>query len=588
MKPTVDSQTIQEVQQVELARLQHRVQVALARRPGDLLLTGGRVVNVFTDSVEEVDVVIADGWIAAVGPPGLWQANQRIDLAGRFVLPGLIDAHMHLESTLLLPGELARLVVPHGTAAIVADPHEIANVMGAAGIELLIAASQSLPLDFFFTAPSCVPATASEEAGAQLDAAAVDRLLQEERVVALGEVMDFPAVLAGGEETLRKIQAARRRGAAVDGHAPSLSGRELVAYVAADIRADHESTEAEEAAAKAALGMLVQVREGSSERNLEALLPPLVAGRLGQWCLASDDLLPVDVLERGHLESLLRRIVAAGVDPAVAVRHATLVPAVHYRLGDRGAVAPGYRANLAVVDDLRSFRASLVIHQGRTVARDGQYLMDTTVADLPLENSVHLGALTENDLTFRPPGGSCAAIELVPDQIITRMQAVVPQTSDGLWRFAADQDVSVIASIERHRSSGHIGLGLVSGFGFRRHGALGSSVAHDSHNLIVAGTSPRDMLACVRYLQEAGGGFVVVADGQVQAALPLPVAGLMSRDTGQSVSRQLEEVRAAAAALGCQLASPLAALSFLALPVIPELRITTRGMLHVPTQQLVS
>lgn len=570
----------------DLELLQRRIRVARGQEAGDLVLRSGQIVNVFTGQIQAGNIVIADGWIAGVGPYP-WQAAETLELDGRPVIPGLIDAHMHLESTLLWPPELARALVPHGTAAIIADPHEIANVLGVPGVEMLLAASQGLPLDVFFMAPSCVPATSWEDAGAALDAEAIARLLQLPRVLGLAEVMNFPGVLDGSEPVLAKVVAALRRGAPVDGHAPGLSGQALVSYVAAGIRADHESTAVDEALEKAALGMMVQVRQGSSEHNLETFLPLLVADRLGDWSLATDDILPTDILARGHINALLRRVVEAGVPPCRAVRHATLVPARHYGLRDRGAVAPGYRANLVVLDDLRGFQPRLVVHAGRIAARDGRCVWEGETPAAPSANTVRIAPLGESDLELPTCGKACPVVRLVPGQIVTQGTTADVPTCGGRWCFAPDRDLALAACIERHRASGKIGRGLVQGFAFQRHGALGSSVAHDSHNLIVVGTNPQDMLACVQALARSGGGFVVAAGGQLLAELPLPVAGLMSTQDVHAVRDRLQQLHAAAHSLGCALPSPFATLSFLPLPVIPELRITPRGLFDVCRQQFV-
>ncbi|MHC4126604.1 MAG: adenine deaminase [Planctomycetota bacterium] len=568
-------------------RLQRRIRVARGQAPGDLLLAGGEVVNVFTGAVERADVVIADGWIAGVGPYP-WQAHERLEIEGRVVMPSLIDAHMHVESTMLTPGELARLIVPRGTGALVADPHEIANVMGVRGVELLIEASSGLPLDIHYMAPSCVPALPWENAGAVLDADEIARLLANPAVLGLAEMMNFPGVLGADALVLAKIQAAAARGAVVDGHAPGVTGRDLVAYAAAGIRSDHEATEADEAAAKAAVGMLIQVREGSSARNLDTFLPLMAEDRLGEWCFCTDDVHPDDLLARGHLDGLLRRAVAAGVKPATAVRHATLVPARHYGLRDRGAVAPGRRADLLVVDDLAAFGAGIVIKDGRIVARDGAYLPAPAAPRIGRENTVHLAPLDEAAFALRVGGGDVPVIGIVPDQIVTRHERRAAGSDDGRWRFDPRIDVVLIASLERHRATGNVGVGLVEGFGFHRHGAIGSSVAHDAHNLIIAGTNPADMLACARTLAETGGGFVVAAGGTVRAVLELPLAGLISDRGAEDVCRQLEAVRGAARELGCGLACPFGTLSFLALSVIPELRITDQGVFDVVNQEFIA
>ncbi|MDX1947785.1 MAG: adenine deaminase [Pirellulaceae bacterium] len=567
-------------------QLARRIRVALGQEPGDLLIAGGQVVNVFTGQVERANVVVADDWIAGVGDYA-WTARETVDAAGQFVLPGLIDAHMHLESTLLAPAELARVVVPHGTTTIIADPHEVGNVLGIPGIEALLAAAAGLPLDVFFLAPSCVPCTAWEHSGAKLAASDIVRLLANPRVLGLAEVMDFPAVLAGDAAVLAKVAATQSAGAAVDGHAPEMTGQGLVAYAAAGIRSDHESTTAAEAKAKAALGMLVQVREGTGARNLNALLPAIVAGELGDWCLATDDIYPHDLTADGHIDGLLARVVAAGVAAPLAVRHATLVPARHYGLRDRGAVAPSYRADLAIVADLASFRPRTVIQAGRVVARDGGLIAPLIAPPLAAANTIHVPELPADRLELRLTSEIAPVITVRAGQITTERRMLRVASDQGRWKFAAASDVLLAAAIERHRGTGSVGLGLVQGFGLTR-GGIGSSVAHDSHNLILAGTEPRELLAAANALRQSGGGLVVVADGQVLAQLPLPLAGLISTADARTVCRQLAEIHAAAKSLGCVLPSPFLTLSFLALPVIPELRITDQGLFDVTRQAFVT
>lgn len=570
---------------VSLETLQRRIRVALGKEPGDLVLSGGQVANVFTGQVGPANVVVADGWIAGVGPYE-WAAREVIDVRGRTVVPGLIDSHMHLESTLLTPSELARLIVPHGTTATISDSHEVGNVLGIRGIEMLLRASAGLPFDLFFMASSCVPATRWEDSGAVLGPAEVRELLAHPRILGLAEMMDMPAVLAGDPLVLEKIRAAQERHQAVDGHAPGMLGRELMAYVAAGMRSDHESENAEEARAKAAAGMLVQVREGSIARNLEVILPLLAAGELADsWTLVTDDIFPDDLRRLGHIDGPLRRVVAGGVPAARAVRQATLVPARHYGLADRGAVAPGYRADLVVTDNLRDFRPVLVFKNGRLAARDGQFVADLPPRPIPEENTLHLAPLDETAFQLRLASANCPVIGIVPGALMNRRETRSVRRVDGQWQFDPTQDVVAIASIERHRAMGRVGLGLVSGFGLKRDGALGSSVAHDSHNVIIAGTNPRDMLACARSLADSGGGFVAAADGAVLARLPLPIAGLLSRENADSVCRQLDEVYRAAQSLGCALPCPFGVLSFLALPVIPELRITDQGLWDVGRQE---
>lgn len=572
---------------VDLAVLQRRIRVAQSQEPGDLLLTGGQVVNVFTQRVEKVNIVVADGWIAGVGPYR-WTARETIDLKGRFVIPGLIDSHQHLESTLLMPAELARMVVPHGTTATISDSHEIGNVLGIPGIDMLIAASEGLPLDVFFMASSCVPCTSWEDAGAVLGPAEVRELLNRPKVLGLAEMMDMPAVWAAQPYVLEKIQAAVAKRRVVDGHAPGMTGQHLLAYLAAGIRSDHESSTAEEARAKAAGGMLVQVRDGSIVHNLDTLLPLLVADELGDnWTLVTDDILPDDLRQWGHIDGLLRRVVAAGVPGVKAVRQASLVPARHYGLFDRGAVATGYRADIVVVDDLKDFRVREVFKNGKLAGRDGQYLFESSPSTYRPQNTIHPAPVDESTFRLAVSRDSVPTIRIIPGQLLTKTETQPIARSEGRWTFDPNRDVQMIASIERHKATGKVGLGLVAGFKLKRHGALGSSVAHDSHNLVIAGTNPRDMAACVKALEKTGGGFVLVSDGEVKAQLPLPVGGLLSTEHADVVCQQLREVRQAAQSLGCDLACPFGALSFLALPVIPEIKMTDQGMFEVTRQEFV-
>jgi adenine deaminase len=572
---------------VPLPQLQRRIRVALGQEPGDLVLVGGQVVNVFTEEVYPANVIVADGFIAGVGAHD-WAARETIDARGKTIVPGLVDAHMHLESTLLMPAQLARLIVPHGTSLLILDPHEVGNVQGVEGIDLLIAASAGLPLDFFFMAPSCVPCMSWEHAGAELGPAEFSELLKRERVRGLAEVMDFPAVLNGTPWVLDKVRAAQERHTAVDGHAPGLGGKELIAYAAAGIRSDHESTTVEEARAKARLGMLVQVREGSTARNLDTLLPVMAADELGDWALCTDDIYPQDLRRDGHIDGLLRRVVAGGVPAARAVRHATLIPARHYGFSDRGAIAPSYRADLVVMDDLSEFRPHVVVKQGKVVAREGQYLAPVAAATPRFENTIHPGMLEEASFHLALKETRAPVIRVVPGQIVTVYEEAAVHRVNGEWAFDPRFDHLLVTSLERHRGTGQIGLGLAAGFGFKKHGAIGSSVAHDSHNLIVAGTNPRDMLVCVRALAEKGGGYVVTRDGNVQAMLPLPFAGLLSAEDVDTVCRQLDQLNAAVWGLGSELESPFGILSFLALSVIPEFRITDQGLFDVRKQSFVT
>ncbi|HEX9884688.1 MAG TPA: adenine deaminase [Desulfobaccales bacterium] len=564
-----------------LERVKKRLQAARGEVPADLVLTGGRVANVFTGEWQAADVALFDGIIIGLGDyPG-----PRLEVQGGFILPGLIDGHLHLESSMLTPRELARALLPLGTTAVVADPHEIANVWGAAGLDYLLAASEGLPLDIFFMLPSCVPASPLETAGAVLEAGDLAPYRQHPRVLGLAEVMNFPGVISGDAGLLAKIALFPR--GPVDGHAPLLSGTDLNAYRLAGIGSDHECTQASEAREKLEKGFYLMLREGSLARNLADLLPAVSPAALRRTMLVTDDCQPQDLLARGHLNYLLQRAVSLGTEPIAAVTMATLNPAEYFRLGQRGALSPGFAADLVVVEDLETFQVSRVFKNGRLVAEQGRLL---AALDLP-EPPVPRTALRVQDLSlerFFPPaaGDLVKVIGLVPGQLLTEKRVVPAPVRDG--RLVADplQDLLKLAVVERHRGTGNLGLGLVQGFGLRR-GALASSVAHDSHNIVVVGADEADMLAAVQHLVALGGGLAAVADGQVLADLALPIAGLMSPRPLKEVAGAYGALKEAYRALGGNLQDPFMALSFLALPVIPALKLTDLGLVDVDRFQVV-
>ena len=553
-----------------------------------LLVAGGTLVNVFSGETYPADILCHGALIAAVGPPGTLTDGGPggpivLDASGCYVLPGLINGHLHVESTLVTPPVYGHAAVARGTMTLVADPHEIANVLGLAGVRALMDSAAASPADFFWTAPSCVPASPHETSGATIGVLEVRELLADPRVVALGEMMNYPGVLAGDAAVLAKLAAARAAGKPADGHAPGLLGRELDCYVASGVRSDHEAVTAVEAREKLRRGMWIMVREGSAARNLSGLLPLALSTRGERMMLVTDDLHPGDLLARGELDESLRLAVAGGLDPVAAVRMATLNPATYFGLQDRGLVAPGRLADLWLVTDLVSFATHAVVRRGRQwpAAAGGE----DPEADLPagpelLANSVHLPPGLEARLHWSPRSGPARVIGALPDQIVT--QALVRQVAiDSAGRaVSAEGDVARLAVVERHGRNGGVGLGLVAGFGLQM-GAIGSSVAHDSHNVVLVGTTEAEMAAAAAALRDAGGGFVVVENGRVTARLALPVAGLMSNASLTDLVRGMSGLQEAIARLGCRLPSPLMTLSFLALPVIPELKLTDRGLVDV-------
>ncbi|MGN6814027.1 MAG: adenine deaminase [Thermomicrobiales bacterium] len=559
------------------------VEVAQGQRPADLVLRGGRVVNVFTGEVEEVAVALCGGRIAGLSADAgrYGDAREVLDLAGRYLAPAFIDAHIHLESSQLWVNEFARVTVPHGTGAVVADPHEIANVLGLAGVRALIDAARELPLSAFFVVPSCVPASPRETSGAILDAAAVAPALDWPEIVGLGEVMNFPGVLAADPDVLAKIAAARARRLPVDGHAPGVTGAALDAYAATSIAADHECTEPAEAWEKLRRGLTLMIREGSTARNLEALLPLVTPETEGRCTFVSDDRDAATLLRDGHLDAILRLAVARGLDPLRALRLVTINPARFWRLDGLGAVAPGYFADLVVLDDLRDFRVTLTMHRGRVVARDGEALLAAPATIPPsLRGTIRHPPLPPGAFALPDPGGAMPVVGAIPGQIVTTLLSEQPAVRDGLVVADPARDLLKLVVVERHHATGNVGVGLVRGFGLRR-GALASSVGHDAHNLIAVGVDDADLNAAIAAVAGMDGGLVAVADGVTLAALPLPLAGLLADLPAPEVVARHHALEQAARDLGCTAPAPFELLSFMSLSVIPAARVTDQGFVAV-------
>jgi len=556
--------------------LARRLAVARGDEPADLLLHGGSVLSVFTREWLETDVAVVDGFVAGLGD---YEGRETLDVSGRYVVPGFIDAHMHLESTKLLPDEFARLVLPLGTTAIVADPHEIANVLGTDGVHWLLDFCAGLPLDVYFMASSCVPASAFESPRRALNDGDLEGLLRRRRVLGLAEMMNFPGVIAGDESELSKL---RLQGAQhVDGHAPGVVGNHLNAYAAAGIRSDHEALTPEEGRERLRAGMWLLIREASMARNLKALVP--LVSELGPSRIAfcTDDRDPDDIRDDGHVNGMVRKAVEAGVPPEDALVCATLNPATWHGLSHLGAVAPGYQADLLVLPELESFRPELVLKAGEPVG-------EIVRPDVPewVRQSVRIAPLARDDLAAPSSGGAIRVIGLVPEQVLTESLVERPTVADGRAIADPDRDLAKIAVVERHLATGRVGVGFVCGSGLQR-GALASTVAHDAHNLVVLGISDDDMLAAVARAAELGGGIVAVEGGRVLAECPLPVAGLFSDAPLDDVIAQSRGCTDAAVALGWRGATPFLTMSFLALSVIPALKITDRGLVDVERFELV-
>ena len=568
--------------------LKELILVAGGQSPADLLLKNARVVNTFTAEIEQADVAIYGERIAGVGRYD--NGNAIIDLQGAFLAPGLINGHTHVESSMLHPARYAQAVVPRGTLTVVTDLHEIANVCGLKGIRFFMDWAQKLPLDMFFMAPSCVPATHLETSGARITAREIKKLLAYPNVIGLGEMMNFPGVLEGGQGVLEKIAASKGR--VIDGHAPGLAGKELNAYLAAGILSDHEASSLQEGNEKLRRGMYLMIREGSSEKNLDALLPVVTDSTYKRCFFVVDDRSCSDLLREGDIDAVVRKAVSLGMEPVRAIQMATINAAEYFGLRDRGAIAPGYIANLISITDLAKLEIDMVFHRGNLVARQGKPLFQIPPFTLELKDTVRMKPPSARSLSLRAKTidvneESWPVIEIVPGQIVTRKVMEKMKVVDGMVMPDVDRDILKLVVVERHRASGNVGVGLVKGFGLKR-GALASSVAHDSHNIIAVGASDLDILKAIEEVGRRHGGLVVCADLEVVASLPLPIAGLLSPEPVDVVVSQYEAVEKAAAELGNLPPAPFSILSFLALPVIPELRLTDLGLVDVTEFKLIN
>lgn len=556
-----------------------------------LLFKNGFIVNVFTGEIETQNVLIEDGIILGMGSYDESDADEIHDVTGKYICPGFIDGHIHIESTMLLPAELAKICIAHGTTTIVADPHEIANVCGTDGIRFMLAASENIPMTVYIMLPSCVPATAFDEAGAVLEAEDLSSFYSYSRVLGLGELMNYPGVIAENESVMRKIRDAHTAGKIVNGHAPMLKGRNLDKYILSGINDDHECSSIEEALERLRKGQWIMIREGTAARNLESLLPLFDEPYSHRCILVTDDKHPADIMENGHIDSIIRKASALGKSVVTGIQMATIQAAQCFGLKGVGAIAPGYTANILVLDSLDKVKISEVYYYGSKVSENGGtiYFENPRISNALKESvlcSFNMPPLSSDCFHITPEKGKCRTIGIIPGQLITEelIYDIDFSKNNGI---DTERDILKIAVVERHHNTGHIGLGFIHGIGLK-HGAIASSVSHDSHNLIIVGADEIDMAIAGNRIREIGGGNVVVSDGKVIAEMQLPIAGLMSNLSAKKVSAQNEKIRECVYELGVYPEiKPFMNMAFVSLPVIPSLKMTTLGLVDVNTQKLV-
>ena len=557
-------------------KLTRLIKVARGEEPADLVIKGGQIVNVLSSEIYPADIAICGETIAGIGD---YSGPNELDARGKFITPGFIDGHMHIESSMVTVWEFAKTVVPHGTTTIIADPHELANVLGAEGIEYVLKTAKYQPLSVYVMLPSCVPATDLETSGARLKAVDLLPYLDSPWVLGLAEMMNYPGVIHRTEEVLEKLRVVG--GKVVDGHAPQLSGKDLNAYVAAGIGNDHECTTVAEAREKMRLGMSIAVREGSVTRDLLALLPLIKPENADRFFFCTDDRTPADLMDRGHIDSMVRMAINAGLDPALAVRLATINAARYFGLPKVGAIAPGWFADLNILTDLKACAVEKVFKRGHLVAEKGYLLGNKPMSSMiDVRNTVKIRPLGDSSFNIAAKSGRARVMELIPNQIITRQIFAEPKRENGHVVSDTERDILKIAVIERHHGTGNIGLGLTKGFGLKS-GAIASSVGHDAHNINVVGTNDADMRAAVEHIVKMQGGFAVANNGKILGSVALPIAGLLSNKPLSDVKDELDVANRATKELGCAVPEPFMALSFMALSVIPELKLTDRGLVDV-------
>ena len=557
------------------------IKTAKGSEKADLIIRNGQIINVLSEEIYQADIAIKDGIIAGIG--NNYKGKNEIDANGKFISPSFIDGHVHIESSMLLPSEFAKMVVPTGTTTIVADPHEISNVIGLHGISFMREVSKDLPLDVYMTLPSCVPATPYETSGFELNSYDLSLLIDSPWVLGLAEMMNYPGVVNLDKEVLAKIKLALEKRKRIDGHAPYLSGKDLCAYVAAGVSSDHECTNPSEAIEKLRLGMYLMVREGSAAKDLDALIPVLKEFPTRKCIFITDDRYPSALKE--HINMMVRRAVEKGINPIKAIQMASINTAEYFGLKNLGAIAPGYKADLLLLDNLENFKPQTVIKNGNIVAQNGKMTINIDSKTLSsLRGTVNIRWLEKEDIKIKALSIKVKTIEVTDGQLVTKCIEGNIDIQDGYAQSNLDEDILKILVIERHKASGNIGKGFVKGFGLKS-GAIASTVAHDSHNMIVIGTNDDDMFKAIKELVKSQGGKVIVKDGEVLAKLELPIAGIMSEESSDTVIKKSEELKKAEKLIGCKLQEPFMTMAFLSLSVIPEIKLTDKGLMDVVTNE---
>ncbi len=557
--------------------LERVIDVAKGAQKADLVIKNAKVINVFTEEIYDADIAIVEDKIVGVGND--YNGEKEIDIKGAYVSPSFIDGHVHLESSMLLPSEFAQIVVPSGTTTVIADPHEIANVMGLQGISFMREATKNLPMDVYMMLPPCVPATNLETSGVELNSYDLALLIDAPWVLGIAEMMNFPSVIENDRNVLSKVKLGLEKDKKVDGHSPNLSGKELCAYVSAGVCSDHECTTPEEAVEKLRLGMNIMIREGTAAKDLEALIPLMKKYSTRKCMFVTDDRHPQDLF--GHIASMVKIAVEKGIEPIKAIQMASLNTAEYFKLSNLGAIAPGYKADLIVLDNLKEFNPSMVFKNGKLVAESGKLTVDlNNLTPPPLRGSVNIKYLYKDDLKIPAQSDKIKVINVLENQLITKKSVENAKIEEGFAVSDVENDILKIAVIERHRASGNIGLGFVKGFGLKS-GAIASTVAHDSHNMIIIGTNDDDMYRAAVEIVKSQGGKVVIENGKTLAKLELPIAGLISDKSSEEVISQLQVLNEAVKRIHCKIKDPFMSMAFLSLPVIPELKITDKGLIDV-------